>query len=278
MQSQRADPKQKVDAYFETSTEYWKRVYSDDGLLPRIYQDRHNTALGLIWKLGLPKCARILEVGCGAGLISVALARNGYTVHAMDSTTAMLQMAWKETVDRGVQDAIRLSTADAHTLPFGAQTFDLVIAIGVVPWLHSERVALHEMHRVLKPRGHLLMTADNNARLNRILDPLSCPVLTPLRASAKRLLQLCGYWAPDPGFRPKRHYPHEVNRLLHTCNFKKLKACTVGFGPYTLFGRELFADRIGVALHRRFQMLASIKDWSAMRWAGSHYLVLAAKA
>src|SRR5262245_21144023 len=167
---------QNVNDYFESRVAYWESVYSDDRLLPAIYQERHKTALEWIHDLDLPPNARILEVGCGAGLMSVALARNGYTVAALDSTTAMIRKTWSNAVNQGVQDRIRIYSADVHALPFAAQTFDLVIAIGVLPWLHSERLALQEMRRVLRPGGHLLLTADNNARLNRLLDPLSSPL------------------------------------------------------------------------------------------------------
>jgi ubiquinone/menaquinone biosynthesis C-methylase UbiE len=276
MQTQRAS-QQNVTDYFTSTAAYWKQIYSDDRLLPAIYRDRHDTALGWIQELDLRPNARILEVGCGAGLITVVLARNGYTVDALDSTPAMLQMTRNDAADQGVQDRIRIHAADVHALPFEAHTFDLVIAIGVIPWLHSERVALQEMQRVLKPGGYLLVTADNNARLNRILDPLSSPLSAPLRIAAKRFLRLYGLWSPNSEFRPKRHYPHEVNRFIGECSFKNLKSCTVGFGPFTLFGKSLFTDSIGVRVHRRLQTLASRRGLLPLRWTGSHYLVLATK-
>jgi ubiquinone/menaquinone biosynthesis C-methylase UbiE len=186
-------------------------------------------------------------------------------------------MTRNDAADQGVQNRIRIHAADVHALPFEAHTFDLVIAIGVIPWLHSERVALQEMQRVLKPGGYLLVTADNNARLNRILDPLSSPLSAPLRIAAKSFLRLYGLWSPNSGFRPKRHYPHEVNRFIGECSFKNLKSCTVGFGPFTLFGKPLFTDSIGVRVHRRLQTLASRRGLLPLRWTGSHYLVLATK-
>jgi len=268
-----------VNAYFESSAEYWKEIYSDDKLLlPTIYQERHNTTLDWIWNLGLPTVSRILEVGCGAGLVTINLAQSGHTVDAMDSTAAMLQIARSGALHQGVRERIRLHLADVHALPFETQTFDLVIAIGVIPWLHSERVALLEMHRVLKYGGYLLVTADNNARLNRILDPLSNPIFTPLRAAAKGLLRLCGKWPPKSGFQPKRHYPRELHHMLGSCNFINIKSRTVGFGPFTLLGKELLGDRVGVKLHRQLQRLAAEKSFSPLRWTGSHHLVLAAKA
>lgn len=212
---------QSVSDYFASTAAYWKNIYSDNKLLPVIYQDRRNTALGWIWQLDLRPSARILEVGCGAGLTSIALAQNGYTVEALDSTAEMLQLTRNDAVERAVQDRIRLLSGDVHALPFQEQTFDLVVAIGVIPWLHSERVAFQEMQRVLKAGGYLLVTADNNARLNRILDPLSSPLLAPLRLSAKKFLKGCGLSSLDVRFQPKKHYPRELDRMIGECNFTK---------------------------------------------------------
>jgi ubiquinone/menaquinone biosynthesis C-methylase UbiE len=269
---------QYVTDYFESTAAYWKTVYADDRLLPAIYRDRHNTALGWIQDLDLHPRARILEVGCGAGLMTVALARNGYTVHALDPTDAMLQMTRNGAAHQSVRDRVRLHSADVHALPFQADTFDVVIAIGVIPWLHSERVALQEMQRVLKPGGYLLVTADNNARLDRILDPRSSPLSAPLRLVAKRVLRLCGLWSPNAGFQAKRHYPREVHRVICEYGFEHVKSCTLGFGPFTFLGKALFTDAIGVRLYRRLQTLASRRGGLLLRWTGSHHLVLATKA
>src|SRR5262249_41497503 len=256
------------------SSEYWKGIYFDDTLLPTIYQDRHHATLSRIERLGLDANARILEAGGGSGLISITLAHDGHTVDALDPTTAMLEMTRADALKHGVPDRVRLHMADVHNLPFASQTFDLVIAVGVIPWLHSERAALREMRRALKPGGYLLITTDNNARLNRILDPLSSPVFAPLRAGAKSLLRLCGAWSPDSGFQPKRHYPHEVRELLRSCDFEEIESCSIGFGPFTVFGKELLTDAAAVAVHRRLQSLAR-RGMPPLSWTGSHYLPLA---
>ena len=140
MQTQCADVQLKVNEYFESSSGYWKEIYFDNRLLPTIYQDRHNVTLGWIRELSLPAHARILEAGCGAGLLTVALARNGQTVDAMDSTAAMLRTARKEAADNGVQDQVRFHVGDVHKLPFDAQTFDLIEWVqgtAAVPYLEK---------------------------------------------------------------------------------------------------------------------------------------------
>ena len=267
-----------VSDYFESTAAYWRTLYSDDQLLSTIYQDRHNTVLAWIQDLKLVPSARILEVGCGAGFVTSALARDGYTVDALDSTMAMIRMARRDAARHCVRDRIRMYSADVHALPFRAQTFDLVIAIGVIPWLHSERVALREMRRVLKQDGYLLVTADNNARLSRILDPLSSPMSAPFRLVAKRVLRLCGLWSPNSGFQPKRHYPYEFNRSIGDCGFERVKFRTIGFGPFTCLGKAILTDAIGIRLHRWLQTAASGRGSFPLRWAGAHHLVLATRA
>jgi len=43
-------------------------------------------------------------------------------------------------------------------LPFKSETFDLIIATGVFEYFAEPRVAATEMHRVLKPSGHLILS------------------------------------------------------------------------------------------------------------------------
>jgi ubiquinone/menaquinone biosynthesis C-methylase UbiE len=276
MQMQRPNLQEKVNDYFGSSSAYWKDVYSDGKLLSTIYRARRKTILEWASSLHLPKDARILEIGCGAGFITVALARNGYTVDAIDSVGAMLQMTHAKAVHNGVCDQVRLHLADVHALPFKAGTFDLVIAVGVIPWLHSEQVAVLEMQRVLKTGGHLLLTADNSARLNRVMDPRSSPLLRPPRLVLKYLLRAFGLRSGDSDVLPKLHYPRQVNRLMKDCNLRNVKCCTVGFGPFTIFGRAVLNDPAAVKLHDRLQNLAK-KNSFVFRRAGSHYLVLAHK-
>jgi len=268
---------QSVNNYFERSRAEWQRIYFEKRLLPTIYQDRHNTTLRWVSELGLRSDARILEIGCGAGLLSIALASKGHTIHAMDSTEAMLSMTRKNAIDGDVQDRVRLHRGDVHALPFESDSFDAVIAVGVIPWLHSEHIGVQEMQRVLKPRGHLLVTADNNARLSRLLDPVSCPLFVPFRWTVKSLLQRCGLRSPVPGFQPKRHYPGELHRILEACSLKRIKSCTVGFGPFTLFQKQIFSDPLGIKVHERLQRAAQREGCSMLRWTGSHHLVLATK-
>lgn len=144
---------ERVDSYFEEVAPYWEEIYDARGLFPLIYQRRHATALSWIGGLRLPSASRVLEIGCGAGLLSMALARAGYSVTAIDPAPAMLTLTRRNAARVGLASRLRVMGGDAHALPFASERFHLIVALGVIPWLHSESAAVREMARVLTPGG-----------------------------------------------------------------------------------------------------------------------------
>lgn len=266
-----------VDEYFHSSAGYWRAIYEDDRLVPLIYRERRQATLRWVEELGLPTGARVLEVGCGAGLTSVALAQRGLAVEAIDSTQTMTDLTRREAETAGLAGRLNARVGDVHNIEFASESFDLVMAVGVIPWLHSPSRGVDEMARVLRPGGYLLLTADNRARLNWLLDPRSSPVLAPLRIAIKHLLHVLRLRRVQAGqLQVRNHYPWQIDRLIAASGLQKIKSMTLGFGPFSFFGKDLLPDSAGVRLHRELQRLAD-GGVAGARWTGSHYLLLARK-
>lgn len=121
--------------------------------------------------------------------MAAALAERGLRVRATDAVPAMVDLARRHAVETGVSDRIELETADVHELPFDEATFDLVVALGVIPWLHSPYDAINEMARVTRVGGYVILTSDNRKRLNYGLDPRFNPRLAGVREAAKRVFR-----------------------------------------------------------------------------------------
>ncbi len=99
----------------------------------------------------------VLDAGCGAGHASLAFAGHVGRVIACDFTPAMLDQVEKLTHEYGVLN-VKTQLADVDSLPFPANSFDLVITrYSAHHWLHPER-ALAEFRRLLKPNGKLLIS------------------------------------------------------------------------------------------------------------------------
>lgn len=265
-----------VDWYFQSSAAYWREIYRSRRVRALSYQRRRDVVLRWIAALGLPGSSRILDVGCGAGVVAADLASAGYSVDAIDTAPAMLDMTRQHASCAGVTARVHVRLGDAHALVFPDESFDVVTAVGLLPWLHSEATAIYEMQRVLKPGGYLLVTTDNEWRLDRLLDPLSTPPLAPLRWMAKAFM-LGAHTPQSPcGFASKRHRPNEVDGLLSRHGFIKARSLTLGFWPLTVFNREIFSDAISVRIDRFLSALAG-RSFPGLQTTGSQYLVLAQK-
>lgn len=97
---------------------------------------------------------RVLDLGCATGGFTEAIAQaTGAHLVGCDMSRAMLEYA---RTHRG-GSWVRWVCADAARLPFLNQSFDRVIASFVMHQLPDRERALHEVVRVLTPRGVLLV-------------------------------------------------------------------------------------------------------------------------
>jgi SAM-dependent methyltransferase len=188
----------------------------------------------------------------------------------------MLTLTRQHAARAGVGSRVHVTRGDVHALPYADATFCLVLALGVVPWLHSASTAVQEMVRVLQPGGHLLLNADNRARLNHLVDPRFNPVLEPARQAAKRTLVTLGLRRPVDRPLATFHRLDEFDRLITLAGLERVAGLTYGFGPFTLLGREMLPPEAGVKLHGWLQRLAERK-LPVLRSTGAQYLVLARK-
>jgi ubiquinone/menaquinone biosynthesis C-methylase UbiE len=267
---------QVVNAFFHDRCGYWKDVYQEESLRACIYRARKSAVLTMVDKLALAERSRALEIGCGAGLTTVALAKRGYAVDAIDTVEAMLDLTRQAACDAGVGTRVKTSLNNVLGLTFPPQHFELVVAMGVVPWLECPGKALVEMSRVLKPGGHVILTADNNWCITQILDPLCFPGLRPVRWKIADVLQRFKLRAVA---RPRlhRHSVKQIDDLLSGAGLHKLEGVTLGFGPFTFFKRKVFPDQIGIKIHRKLQTLADVRFPGMQSW-GIEYVVIARKS
>jgi ubiquinone/menaquinone biosynthesis C-methylase UbiE len=272
------DP-ERVKTHFQSQSSYWRDIYDQGSVWGEIIRERQEVVLKWVDHLrrtsGL-STEDVLELGCGAGQLAVALAQRGLRVRAIDSSDAMVELARQHTqqVEPGVAEKLLVTTGDAYSPPFEDASFDLVVAVGLVPWLQRPRQAIREMARVTRPGGYIIVTSANLVALINFLDPLLNPALPPLKRSIKEALERNGLGSRQPSMR--FHMCGYVDRTLVKTGLVKVRGTTLGFGPITLFRRKVLPEPLGVAIHRRLQKLAD-RGVPGLRSAGTTYLVLARK-
>lgn len=100
-------------------------------------------------------CGNLLDVGCGTGVLLERLqtASGESRLAGVDASAEMLEVA-----RRRLSSSTSLCRAWAEELPFDDGTFDTVVSCNAFHFIRGPEAALHEMLRVLRPGGSLVMT------------------------------------------------------------------------------------------------------------------------
>ena len=101
---------------------------------------------------------QVLDVACGTADSTIALAKAGVPrVIGVDISEEMLKVGEKKIDKLNLNSVISLKVEDCENLSFNDNTFDAAfIAFGIRNF-EDKKKGLKELHRVLKPNGHLLI-------------------------------------------------------------------------------------------------------------------------
>jgi ubiquinone/menaquinone biosynthesis C-methylase UbiE len=138
-------PKQ---TFFDSRASDWEETCYPEPVRARLQE--------LTKEFGVRRGEHVLDVGTGPGvLIPYLRARTGPPgrICAFDLSFEMTKQANRK--ERASDDMV--IRADVHRIPFGDNAFDRVICFAAFPHFHDPGQAVHEMARVLKPEGELII-------------------------------------------------------------------------------------------------------------------------
>jgi 2-polyprenyl-6-hydroxyphenyl methylase/3-demethylubiquinone-9 3-methyltransferase len=121
-------------------------------------------------RLDALKGLRILDIGCGAGLLSEPLARIGAEVVGADPAVANIEAAKLHATETGVTVDYRATTAE--DLADAGERFDIVLAMEVVEHVTDVRLFVRRCAEMVKPGGLMI-----GATLNRTLKAFALAIV-----------------------------------------------------------------------------------------------------
>lgn len=126
---------------------------------------------------------RLLDAGCGAGLLALLARLRGAEVAAIDAAPGMIEVARERLPGADVR------VGDLESLPFTDADFDAVIAVNSVFYAADMAAAMNEIARVVRPGGRVVLTAWG--------PPQKCEFLTAIMPQLGPLMP-----PPPPGAPP----------------------------------------------------------------------------
>lgn len=162
--------------------------------------------------------ARLLDVGCGAGLAAEALARLGHDVTGIDAAAEVIAAAEAHAAGQNLKLAYRCTTAEA--LHASSTRFDIVTALEVVEHVADPAAFIATLAALLEPGGLLVMSTLNRTRRSYLTAKLGAEyVLRLLPVGTHRWQQFIT--------------PAELSAMMRKAGLRLVDVAGMGFNPLT---------------------------------------------
>jgi SAM-dependent methyltransferase len=106
-------------------------------------------------RLSVPRGSRLLDVGCGAGQLTLIASRNGADAIGVDIAENLVERARERARVDGL--GARFRVADAEALPFADASFDVVASLNGAMFAPRPEIVTGELLRVCRPGGIIAM-------------------------------------------------------------------------------------------------------------------------
>jgi ubiquinone/menaquinone biosynthesis C-methylase UbiE len=196
----------------------WARDYDNDRTSPWF---RYTQELAISF-LDLQPRSKVLDVGCGTGFAVLQLA--ALLLHGkacgIDISSAMIDQAHAK-VPSELQGNVEFLTSSSDQIPYASGTFDHVLCTNSFHHYLDPLRALHEMSRVLRPGGQLVILEN-------------APDLSLYTRAWDYMLRII-----EKGH--VRYYrSQELGEMLHRAGFERVRLCHLR--NHFLSHRKLFAS------------------------------------
>jgi SAM-dependent methyltransferase len=112
-------------------------------------------ALEFFERLNIPPGTKLLDIGCGAGQLTIPAARKGIDVTAIDLAQNLVDQANERANAEGLK--ARIEQGDAEALPYPDASFDMSLSLIGSMFAPRPELVASEMIRVTKPGGKIIM-------------------------------------------------------------------------------------------------------------------------
>ena len=154
-------------ARFEAAASRW---WDPQGEM-RPLHDLNPVRLQYVERAGPLVGRKVLDVGCGGGLLAEAMARKGAKVTGLDLADDLLQVARLHALEGGVEVDYLLQSAEQHVVDHAGE-YEIVTCMEMLEHVPDPTAVIDSMARLVRPGGHVFVST-----LNRTLKAYAMAVV-----------------------------------------------------------------------------------------------------
>lgn len=143
-------------ARFEAAAARW---WDPQGEM-RPLHDLNPVRLQYIERAGPLVGRKVLDVGCGGGLLAEAMARKGAKVTGIDLADDLLQVARLHALEGGVEVDYLLQSAEQHVVDHAGE-YEIVACMEMLEHVPDPTAVIDAMARLVRPGGHVFISTLN---------------------------------------------------------------------------------------------------------------------
>ena len=246
--------KELVKQHFEATAQRWDDIYSRVEKVNDLVQgQRKDYAIAFLKDVAAPG-SKVLDVGCGAGIVSIEAARMGFLVTGIDIAEQMINHCRSNLEKSDVEKSkCRFVCGDVFDIKFDDGAFTAILALGFLEYQKNESRMLHELNRILEPDGILIIsgpqkyTIANCFRLGYVVKSV---YLTVKKMIGKKVVE--GEETSINEYSLRR-----FKTLLEPAGYKAVDYKRHGYANF-MFLRELIGFKGELLLYRFFTGLSKI--------------------
>ena len=220
-------------ARFEAAASRW---WDPQGEM-RPLHDLNPVRLQYVERAGGLAGLKVLDVGCGGGLLAEAMARKGALVTGLDLADDLLQVAKLHALEAGVEVNYVLAAAESHAATHAGE-YDVVTCMEMLEHVPDPTSVIAALGRLVKPQGHVFVST-----LNRTPKAYALAIL-----GAEYVLRLL---PPGTHTYDKFIRPSELRQWSRAAGLTVIDIAGLDYDPFTRQARLTMDASVNYLVHLR---------------------------